>query len=101
METERESESESERERERDGGGAAYSVHELGEGTGGVPAAPLPVQLGQRRQVVLEGTDAPRPGSGPGRASHTLGSGCRRTSRRGGGGGGRGGGGGDGGGRGG
>lgn len=37
------------------------SVHQLGEGTGGVPAAPLPVQ---RRQEVLKGANAP--GSGPG-----------------------------------
>lgn len=51
-------------------------VHQLGEGAGGVPAAPLPVKLRQRRQEVLEGAYAPRSrpradallkGPGPGR----------------------------------
>ena len=36
------------------------AVHQLGEGTGRVPAAPLLMQLWQWRQEVLEGAHAPR-----------------------------------------
>ena len=64
--------------------GGSHSVHQLCEGTGGVPAAPL---LVERRQVVLEGADAPRSGSGPRAARTALCSGCSRTLRGGGGGG--------------
>lgn len=35
------------------------AVHQLGEGTVGVPAAPLLVQLWQWREEVLEGAYAP------------------------------------------
>ena len=70
---------------EREGcDGSSHSVHQLCEGTGGVPAAPL---LVERRQVVLEGADAPRSGSGPRAARTALGSGCCRTLRGGAGGG--------------
>lgn len=40
------------------------AVHQLGEGTGGVPAAPLLMKLWQRREEVLEGADTPRPRPG-------------------------------------
>lgn len=40
------------------------AVHQLGEGTGGVPAAPLLMQLWQRREEILEGAYAPCSRSG-------------------------------------
>lgn len=43
------------------------AVHQLGERAGGVPAAPLLVQLRKWREEVLEGADAPR--SWPGTAA--------------------------------
>ena len=48
-------------------GSSTDAVHQLGEGAGGVPAAPLFVQLRQRREEVLEGAYAPR--SRPGAAA--------------------------------
>lgn len=42
------------------------AVHQFGERTGGVPAAPLLMQLRQRREEVLEGAHAPRPRPGAG-----------------------------------
>lgn len=51
-------------------GSVTDAVHQLGEGTVGVPAAPLLVQLWQRREEVLEGAHAPR--SGPGTAAAAV-----------------------------
>lgn len=51
------------------------AVHQLGEGAGGVPAAPLLMQLRQRWQEVLEGAHAPRPR--PGSAAAGPGAGRR------------------------
>lgn len=42
------------------------AVHQFGERTGGVPAAPLLMQLRQRREEVLEGAHTPRPRPGAG-----------------------------------
>lgn len=45
-------------------GSSTDAVHQLGEGTGGVPAAPLLMQLRQWREEILEGAYAPCSRSG-------------------------------------
>lgn len=57
-------------------GSSTDTVHQLGEGTGGVPAAPLLMQLWQWREEVLEGAYTPR--SRPGTAAVLGGPGATR-----------------------
>lgn len=53
------------------------AVHQLSEGTGGVPTAPLLVELWQRREEVLEGAYAPGSRSGTAGSAFLAGTGPR------------------------